>query len=211
MGGEEPIAVDVRIIAASNRDMEAAIKSGAVRKDLYFRLGVVTLTVPPLRNRPEDIPELVDSYISRFRVQVGRPVKTISPEALEALTTYSWPGNVRELVNVLERAVLLCKGTELTLEDLPENVVATRSRESAGQTAPRSGDGFPAEDWLNKPLEVARAEWVGRFEREYLSRLLQATGGRVGKAAEQACIDPRTLYNKMRRYKLSKDDFKPKS
>ncbi len=143
-------------------------------------------------------------------MQVGRPVKTISPQALEALTSYSWPGNVRELVNVLERAVLLSKGTELTLEDLPENVVASRSKELAGEAASRSSDALHVEGWLSKPLDLARAEWVARFEREYLSRLLQSTGGRVGKAAEQAGIDPRTLYNKMRRYKLSKEEFRPK-
>ncbi|MGD2154835.1 MAG: helix-turn-helix domain-containing protein, partial [Gemmatimonadales bacterium] len=170
---------------------------------------VVTLTLPPLRDRREDIAELVDSYITRFRVQLGRPVRGISPEALQALESYSWPGNVRELVNVMERAVLLCKGTELSVEDLPDIVVAPAARESAGEmgTARSSllGDG----DLLSRPLDAARVELVERFEREYLARLLRSTGGRIGEAARQAGISPRTLYNKMKRYDLSKEDFKP--
>ncbi|HSG80840.1 MAG TPA: sigma-54 dependent transcriptional regulator, partial [Gemmatimonadota bacterium] len=210
VGGEEQVAVDVRIIAASNRDMEAAIESGLVRKDLYFRLGVVTLTLPPLRERREDVADLVDSYITRFRVQVRRPVKGITAEALQALERYSWPGNVRELVNVMERAVLLSKGTELTLEDLPENVVASLAREPAVPPAELPAGTLPSDEWLAKPLDAARVELVERFERAYLSRVLESTSGRIGEAARRAGIDPRTLYNKMKRYEMSKDDFKPK-
>ncbi|UCF18671.1 MAG: sigma-54-dependent Fis family transcriptional regulator [Gemmatimonadota bacterium] len=208
VGGEELIAVDVRIVAASNRDLEAAIEVGDLRKDLYYRLSVVTLTLPPLRERREDIADLVGSYVRQFRLQLGRPITDVSPEAMKALESYEWPGNVRELVNVIERAVLLSKGTELTLDDLPENVVATAGRMPEARESGQSGQSLFASDWLNRSLDDARRDMVSRFEREYLMRALEASRGRVGEAARRAGIDPRTLYNKMKAYDLRKDDFK---
>ncbi len=210
VGGEELIGVDVRIIAASNRDLEAAIETGEVRRDLYYRLGVVTLTLPPLRERREDIPELVGSYVRQFRVQLGRQVAGVRPEALEALGRYTWPGNVRELVNVIERAVLLSKGQELTLEDLPENVVASIGWTPKLQPTVQPGwSWLSGENWLEEPLDSAVDELVSSFEREYLTRVLEATSGRVGEAARRAGVHPRTLYNKMKLYNLRKEDFKP--
>ncbi len=210
VGGEELIGVDVRIIAASNRDLEAAIETGEVRRDLYYRLGVVTLTLPPLRERREDIPELVGSYVRQFRVQLGRQVAGVRPEALEALGRYTWPGNVRELVNVIERAVLLSKGQELTLEDLPENVVASIGWTPKLQPTVQPGwSWLSGENWLEEPLDSAVDELVSSFEREYLTRMLEATSGRVGEAARRAGVHPRTLYNKMKLYNLRKEDFKP--
>ncbi|NIN71791.1 MAG: AAA domain-containing protein [Gemmatimonadetes bacterium] len=209
VGSEELIAVDVRIIAASNRDLEAVIEAGELRRDLYYRLGVVTLTLPPLRERREDIADLVNNYVKQFRVQLGRPVAGISPEALEALEHYVWPGNVRELVNVIERAVLLCKSTELTVDDLPESVVASTGWTQTPQaTARRSMKWLAGDELLSKPLGVARGELVTSFERAYLIRALRSTGGRVGEAARRAGIDPRTLYNKMKLYGLQKEEYK---
>jgi DNA-binding NtrC family response regulator len=209
VGSEELIAVDVRIIAASNRDLEAAIEAGELRRDLYYRLGVVTLTLPPLRERREDIADLVNNYVKQFRVQLGRSIAGISPEALEALEQYAWPGNVRELVNVIERAVLLCKGTGLTVDDLPELVVASMGWTQTPQaTARRNMKWLAGDELLSKPLGVARGELVTSFERAYLIRALRSTGGRVGEAARRAGIDPRTLYNKMKLYGLQKEEYK---
>ena len=112
VGGERPIKVDVRVMAATNRDLEAETKARRFRPDLYYRLAVVTLTVPSLRERREDIPPLVRHYLDYFRALLGRPVTGVTDAALDALVAYEWPGNVRELINVLERAVLLCPGTD---------------------------------------------------------------------------------------------------
>jgi DNA-binding NtrC family response regulator len=211
VGAEQTIEVDVRLMAATNRDLEEAIEAKQFRSDLYYRLGVVTLTVPPLRERKEDIPALVQSYLERFRIQLGRSAETASAEALEALIAYPWPGNVRELINVMERTVLLSEGEEIRLADLPENI-ARFAGSSGNGTAPRtSGRGSLAlpEDWLDKPLRSARREVLEAFERAYLSGQLQATSGRIGETARRAGLDPRSLYEKMKELGLRKEDFRP--
>ena len=119
VGAEKPTWVDVRVIAATNKDLEKAVARGAFRKDLYYRLSVVTLTIPPLRQRREDIPALARRFLASLKHQVGRDVSHISEEALQALCCYDWPGNVRELMNVIERSILLCKSNEVTVHDLP--------------------------------------------------------------------------------------------
>ena len=208
VGSETPIVVDVRVMAATNRDLEEEVAERRFRQDLYYRLSVVTLTIPPLRERREDIPELVESYIDYFVVRVGREVAVIQDEALEALGKYSWPGNVRELINVVERAVLLCDGGEITVGDLPESI-GGRHLVGWAPAEPVAADAssFPAE-WLERPLADVRAEVVARLERAYLAGLLRATRGRVGETASRAGIQPRSLYDKMRQYGLRKEDFK---
>ncbi|MGH7541166.1 MAG: sigma-54 interaction domain-containing protein [Gemmatimonadota bacterium] len=203
IGGEESFEVDVRIIAASNRDLEVAVQEGSFRSDLYYRLGVVTLTVPPLRERRDDIPVLVDTYLQRFSIQLGRPVDGLSLDAMQALIEYDWPGNVRELINVMERGVLLCRGHRLGVADLPDGLHAQRASNGAGPGPLRD-----PEAWMGRPLHEARAELVEVFEREYLARTLERCEGRVGDAADRAGIDPRTLYNKMRQYGLEKERFR---
>jgi transcriptional regulator with GAF, ATPase, and Fis domain len=111
LGSERPIAVDVRVLAATNRDLEIEVGEKRFRTDLFYRLNVVSLTLPPLRERREDIPELLQSYIDHFRARLPSDVATVHPDALEALTAYDWPGNVRELINVVERAVLMARGS----------------------------------------------------------------------------------------------------
>ncbi len=212
VGGEELIAVNVRIMAASNRDLEAAMAAREFRRDLYYRLGVVTLTVAPLRERREDIADLVATHLRQFSQQFRRPVSGINAEALAALQSYAWPGNVRELINVLERAVLLSRGAELRLEDLPDGIVAAAAKDGpAVSTARAKTPGFPLDRWLDEPLAAAREAMITEFEREYLTRALERSGGRVAVAAARAGIDPRTLYNKMRRYGLRKEDFRAES
>ena len=203
LGSETQIDIDVRLMAATNQDLDAAMADHRFRQDLYYRLSVMTLTVPPLRARAEDVPALVETYIDQFRSQLGKPwIDGTSVEAMKALQAYIWPGNVRELINVVERAVLLCEGELITLEELPDGVtgVASPAAESAVE--------LDGKQWFDKPLSEARAGLVTEFERRYLSHLLTATGGNVGATARRAGIDPRTLYNKMRLYGLNKEAFR---
>jgi len=212
VGAERPIHVNVRVMAASNRDLEQEVEAGAFRKDLFYRLGVVSLTVPPLRRRVEDIPALVESYIDYLGARIGREVVGISRSALDALCAYTWPGNVRELINVIERAMLLCEGDEISPADLPEAIARDAlgpGREAAGSILPSPDGGVP-EDWLEQTLPELRSAVVERLERSYLAALLHQTGGRVGETAAHAGIEPRSLYEKMRRYGLRKEDFRPR-
>jgi DNA-binding NtrC family response regulator len=210
LGSEKALEVDVRLMAATNRDLQAEVDAKRFRLDLYYRLGVVTLTVPPLRERREDIPALLESYLESFRVRLKRQVAGISEEAREALLSYSWPGNVRELINVLERAVLLCTGTEITMADLPEGL---RGRVAAGAAPGGAGPAGTAREapdpLLAKPLRAARREVTDAFERRYLEHWLRETGGRIDHTAVRAGIDPRSLFEKMRRLGLRKEDFRP--
>jgi two-component system response regulator AtoC len=204
VGAERSVAVDVRIIAATNRDLEVAIREREFRQDLFFRLGVVTLTIPPLRERRDDIEPLVMAYLDRFGTQLGRPIRNVRSEVLEALVSYEWPGNVRELINVVERAVLLCRGDTLTLEEIPDTIAARP--DSSGR---RPAYPMPqVEAWLDLPLRKVRGLTLGATERAYLDGLLRATGGRVGETARRAGIDPRSLYDKMRRHGLRKEDYR---
>lgn len=200
LGAEETIAVDVRIMGATNRDLLEAVESGDFRSDLFYRLGVVSLRVPSLRERREDIPVLAETYLERFAVQLGRPVELIEDEAMRALVDYDWPGNVRELINVLERGVLLARRESLHLDDLPRPLTGRGTGGAAALARP--------DDLWDLPLADARDELVSSFERAYLERLLRDTGGRVGDTAERAGIDARTLYNKMQRYELRKESYR---
>ena len=213
VGSEKPFLVDVRVMAATNRELEEEVSSRHFRKDLYYRLSVVTLTIPPLRDRREDIPVLIDSYINYLRPRIGRDVFGITDEALKALCRYSWPGNVRELINVIERAMLLCNDNKITPADLPETI--------SGMTTLADAQILPAlatlqevdsilDEWLQKPLHEVRKEILERFEHTYLTGLLQLTGGRIGKTAKRAGIQPRSLFDKMKRHGLRKEDFRIK-
>lgn len=204
VGGETTISFDARIMAATNRDIDEAIESGLFRRDLFYRVGVITLIVPPLRERLEDIPALADNYLARFAVQLVRPVERISPDVLDAFLRYSWPGNVRELINVMERAVLFARGPELTLDTLPASIVGGDSSGGRGALGALGLD----EGALERPLPEVRDELVDRLERKYLSHILDRYEGRVGEVARHAGIDPRTLYNKMQDYGLRKERYR---
>ena len=125
VGGSEPVKVDVRVIAATNRDLERDVAEGRFRRDLYFRLRVLEIVVPALRKRPEDIPVLADYFLQKFNAETGRKIHGFTPAATEQLIKYLWPGNVRELKNVIERAVVLCRGQEIGVEDLLLTKLAT--------------------------------------------------------------------------------------
>jgi len=164
VGGTRPIPVDVRIIAATNRDLEAAVKDGRFREDLYHRLNVIAITLPPLRDRREDVPPLAQFFLQRFGRETKKPFTEIAGEALEKLVGYAWPGNVRELANVMERATVLGQPPRVTVQDLPPRVIAT-------EAVPLSGMG---------PYQVA----VNTYRRELILTALARTGGNRVAAAK---------------------------
>ncbi len=209
IGSERPVNVDVRVMAATNRNLDVEMETGRFRADLYYRLSVVTLTLPPLRDRPEDVPTLANSYLSHFRALLGRPVDRILPEAMETLSRYSWPGNVRELINTIERAVLLASGAEIGLGDLPRRIVDVVPESARAVPAP--GEWQPGRlpsALLDQPLRNARRTVVEAFERDYIGALLNHTHGRIRETARRAGINERTLWDLMRRHQLRKETFK---
>jgi len=212
VGGEELREIDVRVMAATNRNLVEDVKQGRFREDLYYRLNVVTLEIPPLRERTEDIPDMVGAFLRHFREITGRAhVEDISTEALDALCAYPWPGNVRQLVNAVEHAIVLCNGSQVSLDDLPDAVTAARP--AAVEQVPHAeeppGPATPDPSrWIDQPLREARAAVSKEFERAYLDALMTRTKGRVGRTAELAGITPRSLYDKLKQHGLRKDDYR---
>jgi DNA-binding NtrC family response regulator len=179
VGGTREIHADVRVVAATNKPLEEAIQAGRFREDLYYRLNVVTVDLPPLRERREDIPELVGHFLTTRPVGGGRC--RVAPEALEALARYGWPGNVRELANVLERAQILCEGGVITPDDLPETVLATPA-------APRPS--------LDNPNSL------DAVERRHVLDVLRREKGNKLRAALALGISRRALYRLLEKYRL---------
>jgi DNA-binding NtrC family response regulator len=208
LGGEQELEVDIRIMAATNRNVEEALSARLFRSDLYYRLSVINLHMPPLRERKEDIPDLVKAYVDRFGMQLSRPIGGPTEEALQALVEYDWPGNVRELINVVERAVLLSEGVEIALSDLPDSI--SRIRKDRLESMRGDPQHVLKDGWLEMPLRKVRREVLTNVEYSYLSELLRKNRGRIDLTAQQAGIDPRSLYEKMRRLGLDKKDFKRK-
>ncbi len=219
LGSERAIPVDARVIAATNRDLAAEVEAGRFRRDLYYRLNVVTLTVPPLRERREDIPGLVERYRAHFAKRLGRAIDHVPEGTMQALVDYDWPGNVRELINVVERAVLLADGDSIDVSVLPTELGGGGARTDARVAPPaRDVDTPPApsanatpqptDTDLDRPWAEARHAMLQAFERTYLDHLLRATRGRVGEAAERAGIQPRSLFDKMRAHGLRKEDYR---
>ncbi len=203
VGADAEMQLDVRVIAATNRDLRADVEEGLFREDLYYRLNVVELTIPPLRERPADLPTLIGSIMRHFKGRVGtHDVEGLDEEALEVMLRHEWPGNVRELINTLERAVLICKGSTIGLHDLPRHLGEPR-----GAGAADAFDELPAE-LLERPWSAVRSDVVARIERTYLDAVLRGCRGVVKDAAERAGISPRSLYDKMKRHGLDKDDYR---
>jgi DNA-binding NtrC family response regulator len=191
VGGLETIRVDVRIIAATNADLDGAVQQGAFREDLFYRLNVITVTLPPLRKRTEDIPLLAQSFLAHYARENEKAIRAISPAAMELLLDYHWPGNVRELENAIERAVVLSTGEVLTEELLPTSV---RQRESAGAPPPAlPPNGFSFKDA------------VSEYERQIIIRALQSCGGVQKRAAELLQVKPTTLHEMMKRLNISSE------
>ncbi|HPF70331.1 MAG TPA: sigma-54 dependent transcriptional regulator [Candidatus Krumholzibacteria bacterium] len=204
LGGESAVPVNVRIMAATNRDLDEEVRARRFRSDLYYRLAVVTLTLPPLRLRREDVPDLVESYLRHFVLSLGRPLEGVTSEAMEALVRYDWPGNVRELINVMERMVLLAPGPMIELVDLPRAVAGRR--EAPAPPAATAAAGLPR--WRGRTLADAKDEVLSTFLRGYLSEVLTEADGRMGDAAARAGVNVRTLYQLMREQGLRKEDFR---
>ncbi|MEO5814903.1 MAG: sigma-54 dependent transcriptional regulator [Gemmatimonadaceae bacterium] len=181
VGGTEPQPIDVRLIAATNRELEEEIRRGTFRTDLYYRLNVIALHLPTLRQRADDIPLLAEYFLERISDLRKEQKKTLSPTTLDALVNYTWPGNVRELENALERAVILTPDEEIQPSGLPERVTQRVSE-------PLVADRVPS----NPTLEAV--------ERAYIMWVLQSEGGNKSRAAEALGIDPSTLYRKLSRY-----------
>ena len=209
LGSESKVPIDVRVVAATNRDIAEEVRARRFRNDLYYRLSVVTLSIPPLRARREDISALAEAYVEYYRQHIRRDVRSVAPDALEAMERYPWPGNVRELVNIIERAMLLANGDAITLADLPDSL-RSPAVSDAGSLPPAGVlPGLRSStDWTRESLEDVRRRALESVERAYLSALLTETGGRIGATAARAGIQPRSLFEKMRRYGLRKEDYR---
>lgn len=204
VGSNRPIPVDVRLIAATNRDLEAEVRAGRFREDLYFRLSVVRIRLPQLRERPEDIPLLARHFLRQApfnRDHDGEPhVKGLSNDATAVLMAYHWPGNVRELLNVVERATSFADGDQIEIGDLPPHLLAAARRTSRGLD--ESTEPFPGLS-SNAGFKAAKEAWIERFEREYLSSLLSRCGGSLSAAARAADLDRKHLRKLVRKYGLT--------
>jgi two-component system response regulator HydG len=181
VGATEAIPVDVRIIAATNRDLEEEIRRGNFRSDLFYRLNVIALNLPPLRDRRDDLLLLLEAFLQAMAQESGSDPKALSSDALDAVMVYEWPGNVRELENALEHAVVLSRGNLIEAAALPERITKRRKEPLVAERSYR-----------NPTLEV--------IERAYIMWVLQAEGGNKTRAAEVLGIDPSTLYRKLSRY-----------
>ncbi|MBI3799088.1 MAG: sigma-54-dependent Fis family transcriptional regulator [Deltaproteobacteria bacterium] len=190
LGSNRSISIDIRVIAASNQDVRRALQQGTLREDLFYRLNVFTITMPPLRDRVEDVPLLADYFIEKYAVKLGRGRPTISTAALTHLQSYAWPGNVRELENVIERALVLGQGEQIDTRHLPPEIVSA-AEPLASLAAPA-----PAQ-------RLALIPAVEHLEKMLLSQALQQVAGNKAKAARLLDISERTLWYKIKKYGLS--------
>jgi DNA-binding NtrC family response regulator len=184
LGASKTEKVDARVVSACNRDLELLVQEGKFRQDLYYRLNVIRIDLPPLRERTEDIPTLVEHFMRKFSQQSARKIDVIEPDALSAFMNYRWPGNVRELEHTVERAVLLGKGPSLGLKDLPSQFAATR------------------DNALPLTEAVSRGYTLRDLEREYIINIIKNTSGNKTEAAKILGVDRTTLYRKLEEYKV---------
>jgi transcriptional regulator with GAF, ATPase, and Fis domain len=202
VGGIRTLKVDVRLITATNRDLEKEIKAGNFREDLYYRLNVVPLHIPPLRERREDIPLLVEHIVRKFNERLKKQVGGVTPEALDRLRAYPWPGNIRELENVLERTLLFCDAPQIRLDDLPHELSAQHASSSAPPPpSPLPTGERPAMTGPTSLKDIVRAE-TERVERELIMRALDETSGNVTQAAKLLKISRKSLQMKMKEFGL---------
>src|SRR4029077_3499625 len=186
VGGTEVVKVDVRVIPATNRDLERDVSEGRFRRDLYFRLRVLEILVPPLRKRVDDIPELAHYFLQRFNAETGRKLRGFTPQAMELMRKYRWPGNVRELKNVVERAVVLARGEFIEHDDLTLSQLSTAGDTNEFQPAPAQF----------RPASLAD------MERQHILATLMATNWNKSQTSALLGIERSTLDRKIRRYEL---------
>ena len=209
VGGSKSAKVDVRVVAATNRDLEEEVRAGRFREDLFYRLSVVRLYLPPLRERKEDIEPLLQHFLGAGHFNRNRDgaarVAEFSPSAMERIMAYDWPGNVRELHNVVERAVSFCEGSSIEVHDLPDHVaLATAGRVLTGRGAgPRDA---PANAEINGTFKDAKEQWVSSFERDYIEHLLRKNNNNISHAAREADIDRKYFRKLMKKYEITAVD-----
>ncbi len=196
VGGEEVISTDVRIIAATNVDLKSLSDRGHFRTDLYYRLNVFPIEIPPLRERTEDIPLLLDVFLDKLNKHHAKSIHDVHPAVMEAFMKYSWPGNIRELENLMERAYILESGSMILPERFPNEIFQTEIH--------------PTPFKINTSLKLAEARHLAieEFEKHYLTQLLQKNRGRIDRTAYDAGITTRQLHKLLARYNLRKEDFK---
>jgi two-component system response regulator HydG len=185
VGSEDTIKVDVRILAATNRNLEDDVTEGKFREDLYYRLNVVTVDVPSLRDRQDDIPLLVQHFLKKYSEKNRKQVKGFTPLAMDILLKYDWPGNVRELENSVERSVILLNGDYITEKELPLNISQTYSDES---------------NWVAAQPVNAEPRLLEEIEKEAILAALDASGGNKSETAKRLGINRKTLHNKLKSY-----------
>jgi two-component system response regulator HydG len=190
VGGIETIELDVRVVSASNRDLAKMVEEGSFRQDLYYRLVVFPITLPPLRDRREDIPLLVEHFLEKYARDAGKRVTRVEAQAMDAMAAHGWPGNVRELENVIHRTLLVSSGLELKLEDLPPGIGEDQS--SAGLGAQPPADSGSASGTMN----------LEELERETIVRAMENNKGNLSDVARQLGIGRSTLYRKLEQFGL---------
>jgi two-component system, NtrC family, response regulator GlrR len=190
LGSSRVRHADVRVITATNKTLEEAVQNGSLRQDLYYRLNVVSIVLPPLRERREDIPFLVYHFLAKYASEFHEEVKTLTAEAIQKLAFYGWPGNVRELEHTVERAVMFCKGPRIGEEDIV----------LPGQTR-----------WCSESFQQAKAKIVRQFERDYIQRLLLSHDGNISKAAQAARKNRRAFWELIRKHHIDVHNFKPRT
>ncbi|MEZ4335775.1 MAG: sigma 54-interacting transcriptional regulator [Sandaracinaceae bacterium] len=212
VGGAKPIKVDVRIVAATNRDLEAEVRAGRFREDLFYRLTVVRLHLPPLRERRDDVLLLARHFLSQGRFNRdrlgGKKITDFSDEVTERLAAYEWPGNVRELHNVVERAVSFAEDEVVELEDLPDHIAYPRRGDTGSheeKTNPNVVLPEVAGLDLAGPFKDAKELWIASFEADYIAKLLEKNGGNISHAAKEADIDRKYFRKLMKKYGITAD------
>jgi two-component system response regulator AtoC len=205
VGGIKTLKVDVRLIAATNRDLKSLIAEGRFREDLYYRLAVVPIALPPLRDRREDIPLLVSHFIEKYDRRLGKKVERIDDDALQLLVDYAWPGNIRELENLMERSVLFADGPSIRATSLPDSLRETGSQPAQPIAAigPLGAIAAPSGASMKEIVRQAQAE----LEKELISRALDETGGNVTRAAKRLQISRKSLQVKMKELGLRDVDL----
>lgn len=208
LGGGETIKVDIRFIVATNKDLEGLISIGRFREDLYYRLNVVTIHIPPLRERKEDIPQLVSYFLKRFNKEIRKKILGITPSAMDKINSYYWPGNVRQLENVLKRAMILCQG-DWILEDQiflkKDERVETKDKWDIERIENLLDSIF--EEFLKNPMTYRDLDMISTFEKGLIIRALKRTKGNQVQAAQLLGINRGTLRGKMERYRIKKEVF----
>jgi DNA-binding NtrC family response regulator len=195
VGGGKPIRVNVRILSATNKDLTRAVAEGTFREDLYFRLNVIPLAIPPLRERPDDIPALVRHFSALHRGRTGQPLTSWSPEALDLLARHRWPGNIRELANIVERLAILHPGRTVTADDIREVIPAGPTRLAEPPALPNAAG-----------LEASLTDTLDEYERVLITRALSVAGGNIAEAARRLQTDRPNLYRRMKRLGIVDSD-----